>query len=341
MNVGESFVMSRKANPSAIGAFVLLGSLLAVITVIYIGSVRLFSQEVRFLLYFKESVNGLSVGSPVKFKGVTIGRVSDIKINYNQSSSVSGAYIPVFVDIDFSKVADDRSSTQLSDWEFFSREIRKGLRGRLQLESFITGQLFVELDYFAKQGEDFKRIQAEVIEREIPTVPSIMAELGASTADVVAKITAIDFQGISSELRDALRALNTTVSAIDSEKWNRAVLDAAEQVRVSLEGVRLKETTDRLNQLLEDFSGLAIELERGAGPLFEDLGLVSDQLVESLAQADKTMEHIRSIAAEDAGLQRKLIETLNELKSASRAARELMEFLERNPQSLLTGRKSP
>ena len=68
--------MSAKANPVTIGLFVSLAFLLAVLCVVYLGAASAFRDNTTFILYFEDSVNGLSEGSPVKFKGVPIGKVS-------------------------------------------------------------------------------------------------------------------------------------------------------------------------------------------------------------------------------------------------------------------------
>ena len=94
--------MSTRASPAVIGAFALGAIALAVGLVIFVTSLKLFSQEETFVLYFNESVNGLSIGSPVKLRGVPIGRVSDVRINWNQ---VDDSVVPVLVSIDLTRLS--------------------------------------------------------------------------------------------------------------------------------------------------------------------------------------------------------------------------------------------
>src|SRR5438132_13948244 len=90
--------MGRKANPAVIGAFVIGGVALAVVAVTVWGSGKLFRRQYPSVCYFPGSVNGLAVGAPVKFRGVQIGEVTDIRLLYAQTRGAPR--IPVFLTID-------------------------------------------------------------------------------------------------------------------------------------------------------------------------------------------------------------------------------------------------
>lgn len=333
--------MSRSANPARIGLFVLVGTFLAVATVIYVGSVRLFASDPTFLLYFKESVNGLTVGSPVKFKGVTIGNVSEIRLSYNQDRSVEGSQIPVFIKINEDKVrveGNGAGQVDLTRWSDFSEEIRRGLRGRLQLESFITGQLFIELDYFARPGEPYRIVQKNVEYREIPTSPSVMAEIGSSAAEVLAQIGALDVQGINERVMTLLDRLNTTIEQMEPEQWNASIVQVGDSVERALAEVDLKPTVDRLNLVLDDLHRLTQTLDQSLDPALSDYHRIVEELSATLRRSQVVMGNLEQLTSPGAQLQQELSAAFSEIRWAARSARELMNYLERNPQSLLSGR---
>ncbi|HQU09329.1 MAG TPA: MlaD family protein, partial [Opitutales bacterium] len=96
--------MSKKANPSIIGLFVLGAIVLGVVAILFFGSTNIFTPKEDFVIYFEESVNGLEIGAPVKFKGVPIGEVTGILISFNDQHT--NAYIPVMIEIDKAKLQD-------------------------------------------------------------------------------------------------------------------------------------------------------------------------------------------------------------------------------------------
>src|SRR4029453_18820826 len=94
--------MNKKISPTLIGAFVVGAASLLVVAVIALGSGRLFRQTREFVLYFANSVNGLRVGAPVKFKGVEIGSVKDIRLQLEASQEVNK--IPVIIEMVLEKL---------------------------------------------------------------------------------------------------------------------------------------------------------------------------------------------------------------------------------------------
>ena len=81
--------MSKKISPALIGAFVLGALVLLIVAVIAFGSGQLFRKTQEFVLYFDGSVNGLHVGAPVKFKGVEVGSVKDIRLEMGLPNEVA------------------------------------------------------------------------------------------------------------------------------------------------------------------------------------------------------------------------------------------------------------
>ena len=169
--------MNKKISPTLIGAFVVGALALIVIAVIVFGSGRLFRQSKEFVLYFDNSVNGLRVGAPVKFKGVEIGSVKDIRLQLEKDREVNK--IPVIIEIDLKKLLSRGASGLVAEnTAVFHRAIvERGLRGQLLTESLVTGLLYVGLDIFP--GTPIRLVQkvnGDYKYPEIPTTPTSFEE---------------------------------------------------------------------------------------------------------------------------------------------------------------------
>ena len=138
--------MNKKISPTLMGAFVVGALALLVIAIIALGSGRLFRKTYEFVLFFQGSVNGLNVGAPVKYKGVEIGSVADILL---QLEKVEPGRIPVIIELDAKKLAGRGfRGNLLVDPDELQRAIDQGLRGQLQMESLLTGVLYVAVDLY-------------------------------------------------------------------------------------------------------------------------------------------------------------------------------------------------
>ena len=140
--------MNKKISPALIGAFVLGAVGLLVIAILVFGSGRLFRQTKEFVLYFDNSVNGLRVGAPVKFKGVEIGSVKDIRLQLEKNQELNK--IPVIIEIDLEKLTSRGATAVVAEnrESFQEAIVERGLRGQLLMESLVTGLLYVGLDFF-------------------------------------------------------------------------------------------------------------------------------------------------------------------------------------------------
>src|SRR5690349_5924191 len=141
--------MNKKISPALIGAFVIGALALIVIAIVVFGSGRLFRQTRDFVLYFDNSVNGLRIGAPVKIKGVEVGSVKDIRLQLERTEEPK---IPVIIEIDLEKFTSRGATIAAQtamDRQALQRVIvERGLRGQLEMESLVTGLLYVSLDFF-------------------------------------------------------------------------------------------------------------------------------------------------------------------------------------------------
>src|SRR5215467_6534538 len=174
--------MSQKANPVAVGLFLVFGAMLGIAGVLIFSSRSLFHPRVKEILYFDASLKGLNPGAPVKFRGVTVGSVAEVLIRHNQSSNDFS--MPVLISID-KKLAQAKSdeSLQIGIRARLDHLIERGFRARLDAESLVTGVLYIGLDIVPNAPPPvFHQLTAEY--REIPTLPTDIQQLLANLAHV-------------------------------------------------------------------------------------------------------------------------------------------------------------
>ena len=166
------------------------------------------------MLYFENSVNGLRVGAPVKFKGVEVGSVKNIVLQLDNDTQV--AKIPVIVEIDLEKLRSRGSTgTMAEDPEAFRRAITVlGLRGQLLMESLVTGLLYVGLDFFP--GTPLKLVQRPDGNNrypEIPVTPTPLEQAQGAVTRVLAKLQDVDFKALITSLTATIAGVDKLVNA--------------------------------------------------------------------------------------------------------------------------------
>ena len=188
----------RRANPALIGAFVLGGVALASIVVVVWGSGRFFRETRSLVCYFSGSVNGLNAGAPVKFRGVQIGSVTDIRFRLAEAAAVSPEEfrIPVWFEVDLKQLSDLRGGRPVRlDRARIDELIAQGLRAQLQTESFVTGVLFVGLDFFP--GSPIALVHGDRPDiLEIPTMPTALERASQTISKLAARIENLDIEGL-------------------------------------------------------------------------------------------------------------------------------------------------
>ena len=323
--------MSKKANPAVVGLFLLVGLGLGVAGVLLFSSGSLFHPQQKYIMYFNASLKGLDPGAPVKFRGVTIGRVLEVLVRHNQASDDFA--MPVIISID-TKVAQTKSDEHLQfDKARLDVLIPRGFRARLDAESLVTGVLYVGLELLPNPPAPvFHQLKPEY--DEIPTVPSQVQQL-------LAKLERLDVEGISDKLNSLLSRLDSSLSQLNMAQINAGLtnlLGAANRLvgtpDLTNSIVALRGTLDNAQELLKRING--------------HIDPLADSVTNTLYDAQKTLVDVRSgvrnladLLGPDSALRPELIRALEELGNASRSVAELAEFLKRNPNTLLTGIKRP
>jgi paraquat-inducible protein B len=167
---------------------------------------RHFTQTVTWLLRFNQSVRGLKVGAPVEFRGLQIGEVTDVSLDFNRETKEFE--IPVLIEIEPQRVyggelpGDERKQA-------VEKLVAAGMRAQLKSGNLLTGQLIVALDFFP----DAKPAQVVWAPPypQFPTIPTPLEEITANLTKIVERLSKLPVEQIGEDLRGSLAALQVTL----------------------------------------------------------------------------------------------------------------------------------
>jgi len=324
-----------------IGGFVVFAVFLLAASVVIFGSGKFFQKTNRYVMYFDSSIKGLEVGAPVLFQGVPIGTVADIALRTDLNKMK--IEIPIIVEIASNKLKIVSERDPDTDFHDSTKMfIDKGLRAILGMQSLVTGKLLIELDFYP--GTPVNLRHTALPYPEVPTIPSTAQRLALT-------LEKFDFEGIQKDLQNTLAGIESLASDPDLKAGIRELkgllIDArgfvqrldgrfgrlSDEAEVTMTDVRklvnnvdqqVTPTADNLNRTMETYGQLARNVDR--------------QLESVTGSLDKNLAAIRGVMSEDAPLIVGLEETLRDLSAMARAFRQLAEYLERHPESLIRGK---
>jgi paraquat-inducible protein B len=326
--------MSVRANPTAIGLFMLGALALTVLGIATLASKAWFGDRPTFISFFEESVNGLERGAAVKFQGVPVGTVSELLIQINQVDKTF--LVPVEYEIDLQRLTTEVGEfLHLDDEEVLERQITDGLRAQLQMESLVTGILYIELTY-RPDADRPARVARPTTHPEIPTTPSLLAAFGTEAGSLVADVLQILFR------------VNEMLEEVDMQGLNAAVVASAQAVERLVGSPELQAAINEVPDMAAQFSRTLAEFERlgerlgeAMGPLQSGMESTFSETTLTLQSARKTIEETRGLITTDSGIGYGLEQALVSLREAAEALRTLVITLERNPDMLIRGTNPP
>lgn len=232
------------------------------------------TAEEIYHMVFDESVRGLSVGAPVDFRGVVVGEVSAIDVDFDEARA--DVRIPVRVRLYPERIRGKAKPGATPSGALLEKLVARGLRAQLRTGNLLTGQLFVALDFFpdAPKAAVLKRAGRS----EIPTVAGSLQELQTTVLGLVRKLDRLPLDAVVADARKTLKALEST-------------LDATERAVKRVDNDLTPQAERTLADLSRTLSGVAKTVD---GVLAENAPFQSD-LRETLREISRAAESLRNL----------------------------------------------
>ena len=318
-----------------LGLFIILTAVIFFAALFILGTMDRFKEKAHLSTLVSESVQGLSVGSSVKYQGVPIGKVCEIMI-YPSDNVIR---IDMEINISKFKVQQSGHAPATISVEEFDEKIAKavedGLRCRMELEG-ITGGKYIELQSdkdAAPSAYDLSEFGLEYT--YVPSQPSLISDLRGSVTTILAKLESIDYKGISDRTNAVLDSINERVN---SPKFD--------------------ETIDNVNAMVNEARKSIENLEKLTGSDVKDkIDAISKNVntavnaVESLTKSVETeiksiefaqiSENLRSFLSTAIRTSKTLDETLFNVNNGVDALIELILYIDSDPAALIQGKKKP
>jgi paraquat-inducible protein B len=311
--------MSRESNPKIVGAFVLGAVALIVVVFVVFGSGRLFQPLNTFVMYFRGNVKGLKVGSSVLVRGVEIGTVSRIQPLFDAGGEL---LVRVVVRTRPNTVEDlSDLSVALSLKETIELLIERGLRAQLNSVSLVTGMLYIKWDFFPDTPVLLTGLEPDI--QEIPTIPTSGELLEERLLKTLEKFEKIPILDITENLNEAIIGFKESLTEV------KRLADVVSDIDIDA-------TLVQLNRTLEAAEGLASNLDSQLEPISASFVDTAGAAQDTLKSIEKVMDGLEKSAAEE---RYELRLMLMELSKANRTIRILVDYLQRNPDSLVWGKK--
>ncbi|MDD2337530.1 MAG: MlaD family protein [Geobacteraceae bacterium] len=324
--------MAKPANKTRIGLFVVGAVSLAILAVAIFGSGSLFANKRYYVMFFDGTVKGLNVGSPVMFHGVRIGSVTDISLIFNSTNMT--VKVPVIVAFEPGKVTRIGGSDDDDSEDYIKKLVSKGLRAQLQLQSFVTGQLMIAIDFFPSTPANYVGLVDDY--PEIPTTPSSMEQITKTLEN-------LPIQEFVTKLTKTIDGLNTLVNSPEA----MASLTSVKQGLHETAGI-LKKVNSQIEPIIANLSATTASLKSATCKVDTALSGtngIPEQLTQTLAAARKTLADaqqaltsMESATSENSVLMNEVGTTLDELSQAARSIRVLSDYLEQHPDSVIWGK---
>ncbi|MGH8549459.1 MAG: MlaD family protein [Methylococcales bacterium] len=322
--------MSRQANPTLIGAFVVGAIVLVVTGILVFTDSKLFTERSRFVIYFEGSVNGLKVGAPVKLKGVQVGQVTNVHVELNLDQAV--VTTPVFIEVDANAVTvESRDEPEaLSDLTYVAL-IRHGLRAQLKSQSLLTGQLYIEINFYP--GSPVNLVGGKSKYSEIPSLPSATDEIVSDIGTIIGKLKNLPLEEFFSSLVVTANSLEKLVNSPDTAKN----LERIGEILSTLNAIATKMNT-QVDPLVGELSTTVADTRNLVNTVNDQVVLLTKSTDKTLAQTQRSLAALENVAGENSPLYVDLSNALEELSYAARSLRNLSDYLQRNPDAILFGK---
>ena len=336
--------MAKQWNKTVIGVFVMSAIVLLIVSVVLLGGGRFFGERQRFVLFFQGSIRGLVAGAPVVLQGVQVGSVD--RIFLQEDPSTQALRIPVIISLVPDQI-DTGGVTIGNLEESIQNMIARGLKGQLTIQSLVTGQLIIELDFFPDLPT--RLVGSDLPYPEIPTIPSSLEQIART-------LEKIPVQQLFEKLIDAVAGIERTINSPETKKALQALQQTAHGAERLVTGVdevvagtnRMVQNIDRqvgalsanLKTVTDNAGRVLQHIDEQVAPLGQEVRQTLDATRRLLAEAQNTVAGVDGFVGQRSELRQRLNRSLEEITAAARALRSLSDLLERHPEALLRGKSA-
>ena len=248
-----------------------------------------YTKKIKFIMFFDSSIRGLNLGAPVEFKGIKVGTVLDVRLEFDSGSN--SFRIPVLIEIEPQRIIERGNQEMDQSHQALQRLVKRGLRARLQTGSLLTSQLFVELDMHP--GSPINLSGSDTPYPELPTLPtSNFGAITQSAEDLLAKLNAVDIKEVTSVLIDTIQTANKTMHNADKAIESANTLIGTPGIPEAIENVRITlKNFKNITQKVDDSNLIA-----SASKTLSNVGEIITKSNQTLSNANKAIDSMINTA---------------------------------------------
>ena len=315
--------MSAKSNYFKLGLFIISAVVLAIVGLMALGAGQLFENRIIVETYVDQSVQGVDVGTKVKYRGVAIGNIRRVDFTRNEyppTGSQSNWPSYVLPEMELHRLPYGTAGDQLG--ARLDEEARRGLRARLTPQG-VTGTYYVELDYVSPSRFPALPLEWKPHHLYIPSANSAFAAIVSSAEDVFSHLQNIDFERIANNLEKLVLTLNRKIDSLPVQQLGTNAVELLAELRVTNQRLQTVLATPDIENVIRDASGAATALRRFAE---------SPDLTNSVARLQRVLMRADQLLA---GKDDEIQATLINLRSLSENLRAVSESVRRYPGGVL------
>jgi len=344
--------MSLRANYYKLGVFVIGAVACAVVILLVVGSGRWFTPKLTVETYFNESVQGLDIGSKLKYRGVEIGSVTRISFTYTRYQldrpiSERARYVLVEAEIQPNLLGGRAAAGDLTQPTNAALEVDRGLRVRLAPQG-ITGTNYLEIDYVEPGGNPVLPIDWAPIHIYIPSARSTVTAFVDAASEIVDRLQKLDIEGTVGNLNKLLATTTDRIGALDTKSLGAQAERTLAKIETTMDGIAAKQISGEAVALLKELRQTNQDLKATIGDpawtqvpkdasaaVAEVRKLVADpKLASTLTHLERTLGRLDRITGGGSG---DLTTTLDNLRQITENLRTLTEDVKRYPSNVLFG----
>lgn len=350
--------MSAKTHYFKIGLFVIVALVIGVVSIIVLGAGSFFQKKEIVETYFVESVQGLEVGAPLKFRGVRIGKVKEITL-VGREYTTQHQYVLIRAIVfpeTFMTMCTPTSGTDLN--ESAEKEIEKGLRVQLSFQG-LTGTAHLEMDFMDPRHNPPLKIDWKPKYCYIPSAPSTIRRLSDAVDKILRNFESLDLKSIGNNFNTSLKELSRVLSQAnlgkvgeqaetlisELRKTNQRVANLLKDPRIDTllpdaaatmsAARRIVENTEKpMEQLLDAFKNVSAGIEK----LTTELDAITNDTTESVVHLRKILRRVDNLLSDE---QPDIEAAIENIRRISENLKEITENAKKYPSQVLFGEPPP